>query len=89
MKDGRFPLAILLYTEGLPFTGAPIEHQALGGSESALWFMARELSKRGPGVDVCCHWPAPGTFADGAGHDITYYDTGSFPQMQYAKEWTW
>lgn len=82
MKDGRFPLSVLFYAQGLPFHGGPIENQSLGGSESALWFVANELAKRGHMVDVVCVCPKPGLY-----QGVTYHDLSSFPQLQVGKEW--
>ena len=41
------PLDILFCTGGLPFDGDTIKTKSLGGSESAAYYMARELAKRG------------------------------------------
>lgn len=58
----KFTLHFGFYTEGLAFDGSPIEEQSLGGSESALYFMARELAKRGHRVDVFCNCKRPGLY---------------------------
>lgn len=56
------PLRIAFYTEGLPFDGRPIEQQSIGGSESALWFMARALATRGHEVTVFNLCDQPGVY---------------------------
>jgi glycosyltransferase involved in cell wall biosynthesis len=55
-------LRIVLYTEGLPFTPASIETGALGGSESAFIFLARELAMLGHSVLAFCVCPSPGVY---------------------------
>lgn len=77
-------LSICFVTEGLAFTGAPIETQSLGGSESALWFLARALAKRGHYVDVFCRCPQPGMY-----EGVTYMDISWYHRMATAKEWDW
>ncbi len=46
---------LVIYTEGLPFNGNTPFTRSLGGSESAVVFMARELSRRGHRVQVFCN----------------------------------
>lgn len=82
MKDVNFNLHILFYTEGLPFTGAPIERQGLGGSESALWFMAREMKRLGHVVDVICNCPHPGVY-----EGVNYWDKSQVRQLLTSREW--
>ncbi len=67
-------LDIVIYTEGLPFDGATPFEQSLGGSESAVVFMARELARRGHRVRVFCVCQRPGEY-DG----VTYRDLSDFP----------
>ncbi|SRX76218.1 hypothetical protein AEQU3_03217 [Aequorivita antarctica] len=55
-------LIIVLYTEGLDFTGNTIEKQALGGSETAFIYVARELANLGHKVYAYCHCSEPGTY---------------------------
>jgi glycosyltransferase involved in cell wall biosynthesis/SAM-dependent methyltransferase len=44
---------IVIYAAGMPFNGATIpDGKSLGGSESAAYFMAKELHKRGHNVTV-------------------------------------
>ena len=82
MRDKGINFTVCFYTAGLPFTGAPILHQSIGGSESAVWFMARALAARGHRVDIVCNCPSPGVY-DG----VTYWDTSSFSQLVTAREW--
>ena len=37
---------IVLYAGGIPFDGETIEERSLGGSESAAYYVAKELSER-------------------------------------------
>ncbi|MCP4262044.1 MAG: glycosyltransferase [Planctomycetes bacterium] len=55
-------LKIVLYTFGLPFTGNSLEHQALGGAETAFIYVARELSQLGHEVLAFCHCSEEGIF---------------------------
>jgi len=69
-------LDIVFYTEGLPFDGqAPFE-RSLGGSESAVVFMARELARRGHKVRVFCSCERPGRY-DG----VDYEDLTEWPEF--------
>jgi glycosyltransferase involved in cell wall biosynthesis len=56
------PLLIGFYTEGLPFDGATVYERGLGGSESALYFLAREFARRGHRVQIFCHTRRPGLY---------------------------
>ncbi|MFZ5452855.1 MAG: glycosyltransferase family 4 protein [Thermodesulfobacteriota bacterium] len=67
-------LLIGFYTEGLPFDGATIYEKGLGGSESALFFMARELAARGHRVQVFCYTRRPGCY-----EDVEYRSAADFP----------
>ena len=82
MSDYGFPLSFALYTQGLPFHGGPIENQSLGGSESAVWFLSRELAKLGHHVEVYCQCPHPGDYGG-----AWYYPVEDFNRMAMAKEW--
>lgn len=68
------PLLIGFYTEGLPFDGATIYEKGLGGSESALYFLAREFAAKGHRVQVFCHTRRPGRY-----EDVEYCHLESFP----------
>ncbi|MEM7392019.1 MAG: glycosyltransferase, partial [Verrucomicrobiota bacterium] len=65
--------SIVLYTEGLNFSGDTLEKKALGGSETAFIQLARELARAGHTVDAFCPCPRPGVF-----HDVTYHDLSAF-----------
>ena len=49
-------------TSGLKFNGNTVNEKALGGSESALIYMAREMFKLGNDVVVYCECDAPGWY---------------------------
>jgi glycosyltransferase involved in cell wall biosynthesis len=67
-------LLIGFYTEGLPFDGATIYETGLGGSESALFFLAREFARQGHRVQVFCHTRRPGLY-----EDVNYHSVADFP----------
>lgn len=56
------PLKIAFYTRGSEFNGNTIERKGLGGSESALLYLARELSRLGHMVSVFCTCDQPGNY---------------------------
>lgn len=56
------PLEIVLYTEGLPFTGNTLEEKALGGSETAFISVARQFAQLGHRVTAYCLCSEEGTF---------------------------
>ena len=66
-------MEIVIYTEGLPFDGDTPFERSLGGSESAVVFMARALARRGHSVKVFCNCPRPGEY-DG----VTYEEVPEF-----------
>lgn len=45
-------LDIVIHASGLPFNGATVKERSLGGSESAAYYQARELARRGHRVVV-------------------------------------
>lgn len=49
-------------TSGLDFNGNTVYEKALGGSESALIYMAREMAKLGNEVTVYCNCDRPGIY---------------------------
>jgi len=49
-------------TAGLKFNGHTVNEKALGGSESALIYMAREMAKLGNAVTVYCECDSPGWY---------------------------
>jgi glycosyltransferase involved in cell wall biosynthesis len=67
---------IVIYTEGLPFDGRTPFERSLGGSESAVVFMARELARRGHRMHVYCRCETPGECDGVVYHDLT--DFGEF-----------
>jgi glycosyltransferase involved in cell wall biosynthesis len=75
MARARSPLLIGFYTEGLPFDGATIYEKGLGGSESALYFLAREFAGRGHRVQVFCRTRRPGFY-----ESVDYRNLETFPQ---------
>jgi glycosyltransferase involved in cell wall biosynthesis len=74
------PLLIGFYTEGLPFDGATVYEQGLGGSESALYFLAREFARRGHRVQIFCHTRRPGLY-----EGVEYRHLGEFSQAALAQ----
>ena len=60
--EGTRPLRISFYTRGTAFNGNTIKNKGLGGSESALLYLARELAKRGHDVNVFCSCDEPGRY---------------------------
>ena len=73
-------LLIGFYTEGLPFDGATIYETGLGGSESALYYLAREFARLGHRVQVFCHTLRPGNY-----EGVEYRDSGDFFQTALAQ----
>jgi len=53
---------IAIYNRGLEFDGGSPSKQALGGSESSIIYMARELARSGNDVVVYSKCPAPGVY---------------------------
>lgn len=50
---------ILFNVPGMPFDGRTVKEKSLGGSESAGYYMARALAKRGHRVTVFCNTETP------------------------------
>lgn len=71
-KNGQ---TIVLATEGMPFTGNSLEQEAVGGSETAVISLARELSKLGHRVIVYCVCKEEGLFTGILYQDIGHYAT--------------
>jgi hypothetical protein len=65
----RFVFATL----GLKFTGDSVEKKSLGGSESALVYLARSLAKRGHDVTVYCNCDEVGEY-----HGVDYKSIGDW-----------
>jgi hypothetical protein len=59
----------ILDTVGLPYTGDTVRKKGLGGSESAVIFMAEELVKQGFEVSIFNDCPAPGLY-----YGVNYYE---------------
>jgi glycosyltransferase involved in cell wall biosynthesis len=59
---------IVFYTGGHPFHGRTMEEKGLGGSESALIYIARFLAANGMRVRVFCNCDRPGEY-DGVRYD--------------------
>lgn len=53
---------IVFYTAGIPFNGNTIYETGLGGSESSLFFVAREFARLGYRVHVFNNCDQPGTY---------------------------
>jgi glycosyltransferase involved in cell wall biosynthesis len=55
-------MKIAIYNHGIAFDGSTIEDQPLGGSESSIIYMARELARCGHTVRVYSNCPQPGEY---------------------------
>jgi glycosyltransferase involved in cell wall biosynthesis len=55
-------MKITIYNHGIAFDGNTPAQRPLGGSESGIVYMARELAACGHTVSVYCECPAPGMF---------------------------
>ncbi len=55
------PMKLVMYTEGLPFDGNTIYEKSLGGSETAAYYICRELAKRNE-VVLYCNTERPGIY---------------------------
>lgn len=53
---------IIIYASGIPFNGDTIKERSLGGSESAAYYVAKELADRGHKVSVFTESKEEGTF---------------------------
>lgn len=60
-------------TSGLKFSGNSLEEGSLGGSETALLYMACELQRKGHSVVVFCNCTQEGTF-----EGVAYFDRSRF-----------
>jgi hypothetical protein len=58
LDNMRTALDIVIVVPGLPFDGNTFDSLSIGGSESAGYYMARALAKRGHHVTVFCNTPA-------------------------------
>ena len=55
-------MKIAIYNHGIPFDGSTTAKQPLGGSESSIIYMARELVRCGHRVQVYANCPSPGDY---------------------------
>jgi len=55
-------MKLAIYNHGIPFDGSTAEKQPLGGSESSIIYMARELVRCGHVVQVYSNCPNPGDY---------------------------
>lgn len=69
-------MRITFVTSGLDFDGDTLKTRALGGSETALLCMARELGDRGHTVKVFCNCSRPGRYGN-----VDYYHRAHFPSQ--------
>lgn len=77
-----FKLDIAFFCQGMSFDGRPIADKSLGGSESAAWFMSRELARLGNRVTLYCVCDKPGTYDNVEYRDVqTLYATA--PRQQF------
>ncbi len=67
---------VAFITEGLPFDGMTVDQRSLGGSETALTYMAREFAKRGHETRVFCLATREDRF-DG----VQYINLDKWPRM--------
>lgn len=65
-------MKLAIYNHGIEFDGSTPFNQPLGGSESSIVYMARELARCGHSVTVYCNCPRPGDY-DGVTYRH-YYD---------------
>ncbi len=71
---------LVIYTEGLAFDGKTPFERSLGGSESAVVFLSRELARRGHRVQVFCQQET--SSADCAEYEgVIYHDLTEWPRF--------
>ena len=76
-------LLVGMYAAGLPFNGNSIKEKSLGGSETALLYMAKALADRGHDVKVFNNCDKPGKY-DG----VDYFDFAeSWRDISPITEW--
>lgn len=61
-------LSIVMHCLGMPFNGDTIKQQSLGGSESAAYYMAKELAAMGHNVILFTNTDKPGLY-DGVSYE--------------------
>jgi glycosyltransferase involved in cell wall biosynthesis len=67
-------LDVVLYTEGLPFTGDTLEQRSVGGSETAFIYVARELARLGHKVTAYCRCTKEGLYDGVSYKDLSKAD---------------
>ena len=75
-------MKIAIYNHGIPFDGSTTAKQPLGGSESSIIYMARELARCGHSVQVYANCPNPGDY-DG----VTYIHYHQFFSLYPSHPW--
>lgn len=73
-------LTIAIVTQGLSFQGDTPYKASLGGSETAVVSVARELARRGHRVMVFCNSTCAGEEFDG----VSYFNVGGFSKVAHA-----
>lgn len=74
MTEGKFKsLDIAIAVPGLPFDGNSATAQSLGGSETAGYYVARALAKRGHHVRVFCNCTQAGLKGPGEYDGVKYF----------------
>jgi glycosyltransferase involved in cell wall biosynthesis/2-polyprenyl-3-methyl-5-hydroxy-6-metoxy-1,4-benzoquinol methylase len=68
-------MIILMHCGGMPFNGETIKNESLGGSETAAYYIARELAKRGHRVSMFTNIP-PGEPYEGIFDGVKYISAG-------------
>jgi len=69
-------LTIGFVTSGIPFDGNTIKEKSLGGSETAMFYMAKSLAALGHRVYAVCPCPRPGVY-DG----VRYHSFDDWPMI--------
>ena len=75
-------MKLAIYNHGIPFDGSSTEKQPLGGSESSIIYMARELVRCGHDVCVYANCPNPGYY-DG----VSYAHYHQFFSESHSNPW--
>jgi glycosyltransferase involved in cell wall biosynthesis/2-polyprenyl-3-methyl-5-hydroxy-6-metoxy-1,4-benzoquinol methylase len=69
-------LYIGFYTEGIPFDGTTIFNKSLGGSETAMYYMAYHFAKMGCTVTVFCKCTKEGVY-----EGVRYVDVANYQSV--------
>lgn len=74
-------MRVAVYNAGIPFHGRSPEEGPLGGSESGIVYVSRELCRLGARVTVYCNCPEPGNYdgVDYRHHHAFYTDFRAGP----------